>query len=208
MDQVKVYSPATIANLGPGFDLLGLAIEAPGDTLHARRIPQKKLVFLSDPAFPELPGDHRNVCVHVAQKIYDILRPDCGVEMRLTKQIPLGSGMGGSAASSVAAACAINWLFDTPFSKEELLPFAMEGERLASGSTHADNVAPALFGGLCLLSPGDRTEVIPLPVPKKIAWCVVHPDYRCDTRLMRDILPATLPLATHIRQAGLLATLE
>jgi len=207
MNTVKVYSPATIANLGSGFDLLGLAVAAPGDIVTATRTPEKKLTFILETKTANLPEDHRNVTYHVAQKIYDILRPDTGVEIRLQKNIPASSGMGGSAASSAAAACAMNWLFDAPFSREELLPFAIAGELLASGSPHADNVAPALFGGLCLLSPGDKTEAIQLPVNKKFHWILVHPELECDTRQMRALLPKTLSLTTHTRQSGLLATL-
>lgn len=207
MNKATVFSPATLANLGSGFDLLGLAINEPGDTVHAKKINEKKIIFLSDPNFPNLPKDHNNVVYHVAQTIYDIVRPDFGIEISLQKGIPESSGMGGSAASSTAAAFAVNCLLDTPFSKEELLPFAIEGERLASGSPHADNVAPALFGGLCLLSPGNKTEVIHLPVSKKIFWILVHPEIKCNTRKMREILPKEISLATHIRQSGLLATL-
>ncbi len=207
MDIVTVFSPATLANLGAGFDLLGIAVEAPGDIVTAVKSSKKNLSFIMESGGKDLPADHRNVAFHVAQNIFDILRPDHGVEIRLKKNIPTGSGMGGSAASSVAAACAMNWLFDSPFSKEDLLPFAMEGERLAAGQAHADNVAPALFGGLCLLSPGDKMEVIQLPVSKKLFWILVHPELKCDTRNMRSLLPKNLPLSTHTRQAGFLATL-
>lgn len=207
MNEATAFAPATIANLGPGFDLLGLAIEQPGDTIRVKRIPEKKVVFVSDPAFPELPSDRRNVVYHVAQRLYDIIRPECGIEVHLVKKIPVASGMGGSAAGSAAAACAVNHLFNSPFTREQLLPFTMEGEEVASGSRHADNVAPALLGGLCLLSPGPELKIIRMPVANTLYWVVVHPEHRLDTRSMRKILPRTLPLETHTHQAGLLATL-
>src|SRR5581483_10445379 len=97
MNEVTAFSPATIANIGPGFDLLGLAVEQPGDTVTVKRIAEKKVVFISDPAFPDLPTDRRNVVYHVGQRLYDIFRPECGIEIRLHKKIPVASGMGGSA---------------------------------------------------------------------------------------------------------------
>jgi len=206
-DNITVTAPATIANLGAGFDLLGLAMEAPCDTITASRLSVQKLEFVSDPAFPELPLDTRNVAFYVAKKVYDAISPDTGAEIRLIKKIPPGSGMGGSAASAAAAAVAINTLFGSPFSREELLPFVVQGERLASGSPHADNAAPALLGGLCLLSPGKQMEVLRLPVSERFYWTVVLPACECNTREMRNLLPKMLSLATHTMQAGCLATL-
>lgn len=204
---ITVTAPVTVANLGAGFDLLGLALDIPGDTIIATPIPEKILRFTSDPAFPELPSDDQNVAFHVGKKVFDAISPASGAHLQLIKKIPPGSGMGGSAASCAAAAVSVNALFGNVFSRQELLPFAVHGERLASGSPHADNVAPALLGGLCLLSPGKQMEVLQLPIHEGFYWSVVLPAFACNTREMRELLPKMLSLATHTLQAGCLASL-
>src|SRR5690349_18481855 len=148
---VRVYAPASISNLGPGFDVLGLAIDRPGDFVTARRSTRPGVTFtLSNKKADVPPGARENVAAHVAALILAELTPPFGVELALDKRMPVGSGLGSSGASAVAAAVAINALLPRPLPREELLPFAMEGERHASGAAHADNVAPSLFGGICL----------------------------------------------------------
>ena len=146
--RVTVFAPATIANVGPGFDALGIALERPGDTVTATRTHAAGVEFAvrgSRRGLPAAAAD--NVAHHVARRMLDELAPRLGVRLVLTKGLPVGSGLGSSAASSVAAAVAVNALLPRPLPRHELLRYAIEGERKASGAPHADNAAPALFGG-------------------------------------------------------------
>src|SRR5713101_6773981 len=149
---VRVFAPATISNLGPGFDVLGLAIDRPGDYVTARRRKEKGLAFSLQTTERNIPADpRRNVAAYVASLLLDEMRPPFGIELVLEKKMPVGSGLGSSAASSAAAIVAVNKLMPNPFEKYALLRFVVEGERMAAGSPHADNAAPSLLGGLWLI---------------------------------------------------------
>ncbi len=204
MDKVKVSAPATLSNIGPGFDLLGLALDTPSDVIVAEKIKEKKIEFILSSPFATIPADHRNVAYHVATQLHHTLQPAWGVRLILEKQIAPGSGLGGSAASSVAAAVAVNALADNPLSQKELLPFILAGEKLAAGSAHADNAAPSLLGGVCLCLNGD---VMQLPVKNHFYWIAVHPHFILETRAMRAILPSDISLAAHTAQSGVLSLL-
>ncbi len=200
---VKVFAPATIANLGPGFDVLGLAIAKPGDFVTARRIEARELHFKVSGRIREVPSDtKKNVAAFVAKLMMDEFHPPFGVELTLEKQMPIGSGLGSSAASSVAAAVACNALLAKPLKKQELLRFILEGERLASGSPHADNAAPSLFGGVCLIRSYDPLDIIPIPVKDSMLWVVVHPHVIVETKKARSVLPKSITLRSAIRQWG------
>lgn len=209
MNSVKIFSPATLSNLGPGFDVLGLAIENLGDIVIAEKISTQKIEFISDPHFPELPTNEKNVVYHVAECVRVAYQTTQGFRLTLQKKIPLSSGLGGSAASSVAAAFAVNELLGGHFTRQELLPFALEGERLASGSAHADNVVPALLGGLCLLSmhQGKLVDILQLPISMDFYWIIVHPHCQLETRAMRALLPKHISLTEHTMQASQLGVL-
>ena len=200
-NRVTVYAPATIANVGPGFDALGLALDRPGDRVSARRVAAPGLAFAvrgSRAGMPKRAAD--NVACHVARLMLDELAPRLGVEMTLTKGMPVGSGLGSSAASSVAAVVAINALLPRPLARRDLLRFAVEGERKASGAPHADNVAPALLGGACLVRPGDPPDAVRLAAKDAFVWIVAHPNVVVKTAAARRLLPRSVPLALAVRQ--------
>lgn len=200
---VKVFAPATIANLGAGFDILGIAIQQPGDIVYAERTLNPGLHFELRSSNSSLANNLKdNVAAHVANLLYEQHQPNFGVYLILDKRMPIGSGLGSSAASSVAAAVAVNALLNKPLKRAELLPFTMEGERKATGTAHADNVAPSLLGGACLIRSYDPLDVIQLPINNKITWVVVHPHVVVRTKEARGILPSSIPLQTAITQWG------
>ena len=204
----KAYAPATISNLGPGFDTLGVAINSPGDTVVARRRSEPGLGFSVITNDTIVPRDiKKNVASYVAMLLLNETRPAFGIEMVLHKSMPVGSGLGSSAASSVAAAVAVNALLTKPLGKAALLPFILEGERLACGSAHADNAAPSLLGGGCLIRSYDPLDVVPFPVHPSLIWIVVHPNTEVLTKKARTILPKQIPLRSAIRQWGNVAGL-
>lgn len=205
---VKSYAPATISNLGPGFDTLGVAINSPGDTVVARRRSEPGLGFsvaTDDAAVPLDPK--KNVAGYVATLLMREKRPPFGIDMVLHKSMPVGSGLGSSAASSVAAAVAVNALFVKPLTKIQLLPFILEGERLACGSAHADNAAPSLLGGGCLIRSYEPLDVVPFPIASSLVWIVVHPNTEVLTKKARTMIPKQIPLRSAIRQWGNVAGL-
>ena len=195
-DRVRVFAPASASNLGPGFDVLGLALPKPGDVVEAevREAPGVELVEVTG-ADGTLPADAgRNVAgvaaAHVLRRI-DALPPAApvrrGVRLWLHKQMPLASGLGSSGASAAAGAFAVNELFGTPLSRRELVVSALAGEQSASGTPHADNVAPSLLGGIVLIRSYDPLELIDLPVPATLRVVVVHPHCEVSTAAARRL---------------------
>lgn len=200
---VKVFAPATIANLGSGFDILGLAINAPGDFVYAERCREPGLSFSLKQDHSAISADpNENVAGHVANLLLNAINPSFGIRLVLDKRMPIGSGLGSSAASSVAAAMAVNALLAKPLPRMELLKFTMEGERKASGTAHADNVAPSLLGGVCLVRSYAPLDVIQLPIKNKFFWVVVHPDVVVRTEDARGLLPKNIELSLAIKQWG------
>lgn len=201
--KVKVFAPATIANLGSGFDVLGIAIDEPGDSVVAKRQREPGLSFSLRTKQNDVPsGANDNVAAHVARLMLDEFKPPFGIKMVLHKEMPIGSGLGSSAASSVASVTAVNALLPKPLKKTDILRFAVEGERKASGSPHADNAAPSLLGGACLIRSYDPLDVISIPVRNTIVWVVVHPHVVVRTEDARNILPKAVTLQTAIHQWG------
>ncbi len=207
MKRVTVFAPATIANIGPGFDILGVAIQQPGDFAIAEKTSAPGLHFTLKGQTSDLPTDNKNVAAYVAQLMLDTFKPAFGVALTLDKRMPIGSGLGSSGASAAASAFAINALLDKPLSKMDLIQFAVSGEKLASGSAHADNVAPSLLGGLCLIRSYQPLDVIQLPYTPHLYWVVVHPDLIIATKDARAQLPAMIPIAHALTQNGNLAGL-
>ena len=206
--RVRVFAPASISNLGPGFDVLGLAIDKPGDYVVAERTRGKGLTFFVHTDQEKIPATITdNVAAHVASLMLEEFKPEFGVKMVLEKMMPMGSGLGSSAASSVAAAVAINALLPKPLKKIDLLRFAVEGERKASGSPHADNAAPSLLGGVCLIRSYQPLDVISIPIKNTIVWVVVHPHLTVCTEEARNILPREIPLRSAVQQWGNLSGL-
>lgn len=194
---VRVFAPASASNLGPGFDVLGLALEQPGDIVEAE-LSQQPGVEIVEVTGDEglLPLDAQlNVAGVAAQSVLSHLcakdrGPAAmpGVRLRLHKKMPLASGLGSSAASSVAGAMAVNELLGSPLSRHELLAHALAGERAASGSAHADNAAPSLLGGFVLIRGCDPIDLVELPIPEALRVAIVHPHCRVETAPARALL--------------------
>jgi homoserine kinase len=200
--RVRVFAPATIANLGSGYDVLGIAIDKPGDVVVASRVKADGLSFQVKTARGGVHLGGKNVAEHVAQLTLDEFKPGFGIAMTLHKLMPIGSGLGSSAASSVASVVAVNALLPKPFARKELLRFAVEGERLATGSAHADNVAPCLLGGAQLIRSYNSLDIISLSVRNRMYWVVVHPHLVVRTEDARNVLPKEISMRSAVRQWG------
>lgn len=210
MESIKVFAPATVANVACGFDVLGFALEELGDVLIIRKTKKPGLVI------SEIHGGHhlskepgQNVVTVAAQALLDDLSdpPTFGFEFELTKKVQPGSGLGSSASSSAAAVFGVNELLGNPFTRTELVRFAMEGERLASGIPHADNVAPSLLGGFILIRSYDPLDVVQLDYPKDLHATIVHPQIEIKTADAKKMLRKQLELKDAITQWGNLAGL-
>ncbi|MBS1271464.1 MAG: Homoserine kinase [Candidatus Marinimicrobia bacterium] len=209
MDTIRVFAPATVANVAAGFDILGFAVNAPGDEVTVRKTDSEQVVMSSITGDNgKLPTDpQKNTATIVIIKLLEHLGIQQGFEIELKKQMPLGSGMGSSAASAVAAVYAANQLLDTPLSPMELLPFAMEGERAACGAAHADNVGPSLLGGFVLIRSYDPLDVVTIPTPESLYCTLLHPQIEVLTDDARKILRKHILLKDAITQWGNVAGL-
>lgn len=205
-EKVRAFAPASVANVGCGFDVLGFAIDDPGDEVVAELAEQAGIEILSvDGDEGRLPLEtDRNTAGVAVRELLKELKADkeIGINLRIYKKMPLGSGLGSSAASSVAAVVAVNHLLGDPFSTKELLSFAVEAERVASGTPHADNVAASLFGGFILVRSNDPLDVISLDTPEKLHCTVIHPRIEIRTEDTRKILRQRIPLAKAVIQWG------
>lgn len=201
MDEIKVLSPATVANVVCGFDCLGFALENPFDEMTVRRIEEKTVRIINRDDFG-LPTDPaKNVAGVALTAMLAKAGVDFGIEVEITKHVKPGSGIGSSAASSSGAVVAANRFLGDRFSKLELVEFAMEGEKLASGAKHADNVAPCIFGGFTLVRSTDPLDIVSLDFPPLFAT-VIHPQIEIKTADARAMLPTDVPLKTAVRQWG------
>lgn len=202
MDQLKIFTPATIANVSCGFDVLGLALDTVGDEMTIRKV-EKKGVTITKIIGQDLPLEtHKNVAGVAALALLAEIECEFGFEIEINKRIKPGSGIGSSAASSAGTVWAINELLGKPFSATDLVRFAMEGERLATGVAHADNVAPALFGGFTLVRSYEPLDVISINTPSELYASVIHPQIEVKTADAREILKTTVPLKDAIKQWG------
>jgi homoserine kinase len=203
-DQATAFAPASVGNVGVGFDLLGHVIDGPGDTVTARRTEQPGVVIEAiEGVITDLPRvPDRNTAGRAVIALLGYLKADFGITLTIRKGIPLGSGLGGSAASATAALVATNALLDAPLTLHQLYPFALAGESVASGSAHGDNVGPQLLGGLVLAT---LERLIQIPVPDGIWATVVHPDHIVETRRARESLKAPFDIQTIVHQNALLA---
>jgi homoserine kinase len=200
MDSIKIFSPATVANVGCGFDVLGLCLDKVGDQMVIRKT-QRKGIFITKIEGFELPyAVHENVAGVSALAMYNELNVDFGFEIEIYKQIKPGSGIGSSAASAAGSVFGMNYLLDNAFDKIDLIKFAMNGEAVASKSEHADNIAPAILGGFTLVKQNNPLEVIQLPTPKALHAVIVHPQIEIKTADSRAVLPKTVALSDAITQ--------
>jgi len=209
MKRIKCFAPATVANVVCGYDVLGFALEKPGDEVVVSFNESNKI------RITKIEGDNgklpknpeKNVVGHVVKLFLEKINSDQGIDIELYKKMPLNSGLGSSAASSVGALVAVNELFGNPLTRLDLLPFAMEGERLASGNAHADNVAPSLLGGLVLIRSYDPLDVIKLPSDFELYVVSIHPHVDVPTGDARKIIKQQIPLKKAIEQWGNIAGL-
>lgn len=204
MKSVKAFAPATVANVSCGFDILGFAIDAMGDTVELVRKDEPGLTVVSiEGDEGRLPYEvEKNTCAVAIQAMLDEYGEQVGMDIYLKKGLPLGSGMGSSAASAVAALVAANKLLGDPFEKKALLPFAIAAEKAACGAGHADNVAPSLLGGFVLIRDYHPLDVIKLHVPEGLYCALLHPHFELKTSDSRSVLRNQISLKHSTIQSG------
>jgi homoserine kinase len=203
-DKIKVFAPATVANVACGFDVLGFAIDKPGDELVMEITAEKGVVIVDiEGDGGVLPRDAKKNSATVAIQDYlDFINADFGCKIWLKKMMPSGSGLGSSAASAVAGVYAINMLCNEKLSKQELMPFLLNAEKAACDAAIADNVAASLFGGFILVRSYEPLDILQIPVPEDL-WCaVINPHVIVLTKDAREILPKEIPLAHSLRQSA------
>jgi len=188
-------APASIGNVGVGYDVLGLAFDCARDKVTAIRTDQPSVTLGSVSGLvDDLPDQvDKNCALAAAQAVLDAAKADFGVRIDIVKNIPLSAGMGGSAASAVAAAGAVNALLDKPFVQKELLPFALEGERVSANPPPVDNVMASLLGGLVIAARLEPLQITRLPVPDGIECLLFHPDKQIETQAARNLLSPSVP---------------
>ncbi|HWW32529.1 MAG TPA: homoserine kinase [Steroidobacteraceae bacterium] len=205
--RATAFAPASVGNVAIGFDILGFSVDALGDRVSvARRAEPGVAISAVRGIAGELPHEPRdNTAGRALLAMQEAAQPDFGFVLEIDKGIPLGSGLGGSAASAVGAVVAANALLPAPCSRPELLKFAMAGEAVASGSRHVDNIAPALYGGLVLTVGIDEPRVKQIPVPATIRAVIVHPHMFLATARARAILKRSVELSDFVWQTANLA---
>ncbi|MCX2680876.1 homoserine kinase [Galbibacter sp. EGI 63066] len=207
MNEIRLFCPATIANVSCGFDVLGLCLESTGDEMIIKKTDTGK-VTISKITGQDLPLEtEKNVAGVAVLAMLKETNTDHGFDLEIIKKIKPGSGIGSSAASAAGAVYGVNKLLGEPFSLNELVRFAMKGEELASGAPHADNVAPALLGGFTLVKGYEPLEVLKLHTPADIYATVIHPQIEVKTADARSVLKQNIPLKKAIVQWGNLAGL-
>jgi homoserine kinase len=206
MKEITVHAPATVANLVCGFDVLGLCLVEPYDIMQVRLLDKRQVIIRTTDNFP-LPADPAlNTAGAPLLEMLAVLKQDVGFEVIITKQIKPGSGIGSSAASAAGAVVAANELLGNIFSKEELVRFAMFGEKVASGVKHADNIAPCIYGGITLIRSIFPLDIVPISTPE-LFITVLHPQIEVRTSDAREILRKEVLLKDAIRQWGNIAGL-
>jgi homoserine kinase len=201
MRSVTAFAPATVSNVGCGFDVLGFALEAPGDEVTASFAPGGVRIEAIEGDGGRLPLDARKNTAGVAVlALLTTIGERRGVSLRIRKGLPLSSGLGGSAASAAAAVVSVDALIGANASLDTLVACALEGERLGAGSAHADNIAPSIYGGFVLVRRPSPPDVLRLPVPIGLTAVVIHPDLEIETARARALLGNTVPLGDAVRQ--------
>lgn len=204
---VKIFAPATVSNIGPGFDTMGFSLDSPGDVMIIK-VNNSRSIRIFNNSSSEIPLDpEKNVASVALLSMLKNLKTKQGFDLFFEEKINPGSGIGSSAASCVAAVFGANILLDNPCSKMELIPFALDGEKLASESIHADNIAPALLGGFVVIRSYNPFDIIPINVPEHLKCIVIHPFISIKTSESRKILPKNVSLQTAVSQCGNIAGL-
>lgn len=202
--KVTVFAPATSANIAVGFDILGFAVHSPGDRVILKKSAEQGVRISSITGEDDLPYDgSKNTATIALQAMLDYLNLKQGFTLRINKQIPLSSGLGGSAACSVAAVVALNQFLLNPLPCELLVSFALQGEQAACGVAHGDNVIPCLYGGMTLIQSLSPLRVVDLPA-MALHIVLFHPHIHLATRDSRAVLPTQISLNDHVRQSGYL----
>lgn len=205
--EIKLFCPATIANLSCGFDVMGLCLDGIGDEMIIRKSSVKG-IRITKIEGADLPLEtEKNVAGVAGLALLNVLQLDYGFEIEIYKKIKAGSGIGSSSASAAGAVFGINELIGSPFSRKDLVQFAMQGEVLASGSAHADNVAPALCGGFTIVRSSNPLDIIRIESPSELYATVIHPQIELKTSEMRAVLQPMVSLKSAITQWGNVAGL-
>jgi homoserine kinase len=208
---VTAFAPATVSNVACGFDVLGFPMEEPGDTVSARLLASPGSGVEIDDIVNDggrLPRQaEKNTAGVAARSLLDRLGEKRGVALTITKGLPLSSGLGGSAASAAAAVVAVNALIGGNATVDQLIAAALDGERLGAGSSHADNIAPAICGGFVLVRDPNPPDIVRLPVPNGLTVVVIHPDLEIETAKARALLGMTVPIADAVKQSANLGAL-
>lgn len=200
-NMIKVFSPASVSNVGSGYDIMGFAIDQPGDIIEME-LNNSGAITIENCSDASIPVDASNVVFPALQKMKEKLGNNQGIHLRFINKINPGSGIGSSAASSAGAVFAFNQLLDKPFSGIELVEFAMEGEKLVSGEAHADNVAPCILGGFTLVRSYKPLDIIQIPFPNKLICTVVHPDIIVKTAEARQLVKKEITVKNAVTQTG------
>ncbi len=207
MNEIKLFSPATVANVSCGFDVMGFCLDNVGDEMVIRKVDQKGIRITHIEGF-DLPYEAElNVAGISALAMYDALDIDFGFEIEIYKKIKPGSGIGSSAASAVGSVFGMNELLNRPFNKTQLTEFAMKGESFISKCEHADNIGPAIFGGFVLAKSVAPLHILELPSPKDLYATIIHPQIEIKTSESRGLLPNKVPLKNAITQWANLGSL-
>lgn len=201
----KAFAPASVSNVGPGFDVIGFPIDEPGDYVEAFARPAKGITLriISGQSNAVTSRVDKNTAGKAVLCMEEQLQFEQGVELVLHKRMPIGSGLGSSAASAAAAVTAVNALLEKPLTKHELLPFALEGEALTSnGMLHGDNIVPSLIGGFCIIRDIESYSYITIPVNPELVCLVLHPQVVIETAYARSILPKEVPMKSAVKQSA------
>lgn len=204
--KIEVIAPATVANLSCGFDMLGLCLDFDAD-IFTFTIVEKAGLRITDISGATLSKDlEENVAGVAGLALWNAMteKPHFGIEVTINKKMTVGSGLGSSAASAAAMVFGLNQLFGTPFSTTELVFFAMQGEKLVSGQAHADNVSPALFGGITAVTSYEPLHVKKLPTPNDLYIIIIHPETQLKTSTARSVLPTSMTYKSNTKQMGFL----
>lgn len=202
MDSIRIFSPATVANVSCGFDVLGFCLDSIGDEMLIKKSNKKGIRITHIEGFALPYKAEENVASVAALALYEQLEVNFGFEIEIYKKIKPGSGIGSSAASAAGSVFAINSLLGNPFNADELTAFAIKGEAVASKTEHADNIAPILFGGFTIVKSLQPLEILKIPTPKELYATILHPQIQIKTSESRAVLPKKIQLSKAIEQWG------